>query len=179
VVATPVGSREDITLRALRILSAVDLIAAEDTRHTGRLLKHLGIRSRFSAYHQHNEAQKTPLLIEKLRQGRTIALVCNAGTPTVSDPGYRLVQAAAEAGIRIVPVPGACAAVAALSASGLATDSFVFAGFAQRKKNQRQCQLRTLASEPRTIIFYESPRRLLPLIVANAMKSFCVGACRN
>jgi len=164
VVATPVGNRDDITLRALRILAEVDLIAAEDTRHTGRLLKHHEIRSRFAAYHEHNEIRQTPRLLQKLLQGQTVALVSNAGTPTVSDPGYRLVQAAVEAGIRVVPVPGVCAAVAALSASGMPTDTFVFAGFPQRKNSRREKQLQTLASEERTIIFYESPRRMLPLI---------------
>lgn len=164
VVATPAGSRDDITLRALRVLGQVDLIAAEDTRHSGRLLKHHGIRNRFIAYHEHNEQRQAPVLVQKLLDGQTIALVSNAGTPTISDPGYRLVRAAAFAGIRVVPVPGVCAAVAALSASGLPTDSFVFVGFLQRKKNRRIEQLQALASEPRTIIFYESPRRLVALI---------------
>jgi 16S rRNA (cytidine1402-2'-O)-methyltransferase len=164
VVATPVGSRDDITLRALRILGEVDLVAAEDTRHTGRLLKHHGIQTRFVAYHEHNETRQTPILLKKLQQGQRIALVSSAGTPTVSDPGYRLVEAATSAGIQVVPVPGVCAAVAALSASGLPTDSFLFVGFPQRKTSRRTRQLQALADEPRTLIFYESPRRLVALI---------------
>lgn len=171
VVATPVGNRADITLRALQILGEVDLVAAEDTRHTGRLLKHHGIQNRFTAYHEHNETRKTPELLSKLLQGQSIALVSSAGTPTVSDPGYRLVQAAADAGIRVVPVPGVCAAVAALSASGLPTDSFVFVGFPRRKKSRREKQLQSLASEPRTIIFYESPRRL-PALIEDVLRAF-------
>jgi len=164
VVATPIGNRKDITLRALDILAAVDLIAAEDTRKTGRFLARCGIRQALISYHEHNEHERTPELIAKLQQNISIALVCNAGTPGVSDPGYRLVQAAVADGLRVVPIPGVSAATAALSAAGLPTDSFVFIGFGPRKKARRLQQLSELAPEPRTLIFYESPRRIMGLL---------------
>jgi 16S rRNA (cytidine1402-2'-O)-methyltransferase len=164
VVATPIGNREDITLRALNILGAVDLIAAEDTRKTGRFLARYNIRQPLISYHEHNEHERTPELIAKLKQNTSMALVCNAGTPGISDPGYRLVQAAIAAGLKVVPVPGVSAATAALSVAGLPTDSFVFIGFAPRKKARRLQQLSELAAEPRTLIFYESPRRITTLL---------------
>jgi 16S rRNA (cytidine1402-2'-O)-methyltransferase len=160
VVATPIGHLEDITLRALRILKEVDLIAAEDTRHTRKLLAAHGIENPLISYHEHNEQQRTDELIRRLEQGTCIALVSDAGTPTVSDPGYRLVEAAAARRIPIVPIPGVSAAMAALSAAGLPTDSFTFAGFPPRKKARRLSQLRQLAVVPHTLIFYQSPRRL-------------------
>lgn len=160
VVATPIGHLEDITLRAVRTLKEVDLIAAEDTRHTRKLLAAHGIENQLISYHEHNEQQRTAELILRLEQGTRIALVSDAGTPTVSDPGYRLVEAAAARQIPIVPIPGASAAVAALSAAGLPTDSFTFAGFPPRKKARRLAQLRQLAAVPHTLIFYQSPRRL-------------------
>jgi 16S rRNA (cytidine1402-2'-O)-methyltransferase len=160
VVATPIGNLEDITLRAVRTLKEVDLIAAEDTRHTRKLLAAHGIENQLISYHEHNEQQRTADLIRRLEQGTRIALVSDAGTPTVSDPGYRLVEAAAARRIPVVPIPGVSAATAALSAAGLPTDSFTFAGFPQRKKARRLEQLRQLAAVPHTLIFYQSPRRL-------------------
>ena len=160
VVATPIGHLEDITLRAVRILKEVDLIAAEDTRHTRRLLSAHGIENQLISYHEHNERQRTAELIRRLEQGTRIALVSDAGTPTVSDPGYRLVEAAAARQIPVVPIPGVSAAMAALSAAGLPTDSFTFAGFPPRKKARRLAQLDQLAAVPHTLVFYQSPRRL-------------------
>jgi 16S rRNA (cytidine1402-2'-O)-methyltransferase len=160
VVATPIGHLEDITLRAIRTLKAVDLIAAEDTRHTRQLLTAHQIRNQLISYHEHNEAQRTAELLERLIQGAAIALVSDAGTPTVSDPGYRLVQAAAAHQIPVVPIPGVSAAVTALSAAGLPTDSFTFVGFPARKQARRREQLQALAHMPHTLIFYQSPRRL-------------------
>ncbi len=164
VVATPIGNRDDITLRALNILAAVDLVAAEDTRKTRRFLAWHNIRQSLISYHEHNEHERTPKLIAKLQQRTSIALVCNAGTPGVSDPGYRLVQAAVAAGLKVIPVPGVSAVTAALSASGLATDAFVFIGFAPRKKARRRQLFSELANEPRTLIFYESPQRITTLL---------------
>ncbi len=161
VVATPIGNMDDITLRALNVLNQVDLIAAEDTRHTGKLLKHHNIKSQLISCHEHNEKKRTPLLIERIESGSSIALVSNAGTPTVSDPGYMLLQSAVEKGIRVIPIPGASAVVAALSISGLPTDSFIFIGFCAKKKAKRLKQLQELADEKRTLIFYESPGRIL------------------
>ena len=164
VVATPIGHLEDITLRALNVLRAVDLIAAEDTRHTRRLLAVHGIQKRLVSYHEHNERQRTAELIAKLNQGFHLALVSNAGTPAVSDPGFRLVAAAVDQGLTIVPVPGASAAIAALSVSGLPSDTFTFVGFPARRKAKRTQQLRQLAELPHTLIFYQSPKRLLAFL---------------
>jgi 16S rRNA (cytidine1402-2'-O)-methyltransferase len=164
VVATPIGHRDDITLRALNVLRDVDLIAAEDTRKTSRLLTLHGVKNKLVSYHEHNEALRTPQLIAKLKEGASIALVSNAGTPTVSDPGYRLIEAAVENSLRVMPIPGVSAATAALSVAGLPTDSFVFIGFLPKKKARRLQQLTELASEPRTLIFYESPKRILALL---------------
>jgi len=164
VVATPIGNMDDITLRALNILKNADTVAAEDTRHTGKLLAYHKIKCKLISYHEHNEGERTPLLIQKLKEGSAIALVSNAGTPSVSDPGYRLIQEAVAGGIKVIPVPGANAAIAALSVSGLPTDSFTFIGFLPRKKGKRHTLLKKLSGEPRTIIFYESPRRILALI---------------
>jgi 16S rRNA (cytidine1402-2'-O)-methyltransferase len=160
VVATPIGNLEDITLRALKTLGSVDLIAAEDTRHTARLLNHHRIRTPLISCHEHNEDQRIPELIDKIRAGAAVALVSDAGTPSVSDPGYRLVRDAVAQGVTVIPIPGASAAVTALCASGMPTDAFVFLGFAPKKKGKRLDLLRSLASEPRTLVFYESPRRL-------------------
>jgi 16S rRNA (cytidine1402-2'-O)-methyltransferase len=164
VVATPLGNRDDITLRALNVLRDVDLIAAEDTRKTRGFLALHAIKNNLISYHEHNEAERTPALIAKLQKGVSIALVSNAGTPTVSDPGYRLIEAALDNHLSVIPVPGVSAATAALSVSGLPTDSFIFAGFLAKKKAKRLRQLNELASESRTLIFYESPRRILALI---------------
>jgi len=164
VVATPIGHRDDLTLRALKILGQVDLIAAEDTRKTRRFLELHGLKGSFISYHEHNEKERTPQILKKLQTGVSIALVSNAGTPTVSDPGYRLIKSAAGHGVTIVPVPGVSAAATALSVAGLPTDAFTFAGFLPKKKGKRLKLLDQLAQEPRTLIFYESPKRILTLI---------------
>ena len=164
VVATPIGNRDDITLRALNILGNVDLVAAEDTRHTGRLLAHHNIKCHMISCHEHNEGERTPDLINRLKAGSSVALVSNAGTPSVSDPGYRLVKEAIANSIRVIPIPGVSAAIAALSVSGLPTDSFVFIGFPAKKKAKRLKQLQVLAGESRTMVFYESPKRILTLL---------------
>lgn len=166
VVATPIGNPMDITLRALAVLDAVDAIAAEDTRETGKLLAAHGIRTPQQAYHEHNERQRAPAIIRQLSTGAAIALVSDAGTPTVSDPGYRLIRAAGAAGIPVVPIPGASAAMTALSVSGLPTDRFLFVGFLAKKAGHRRDQIRQLAEETATMIFYESPRRVAGLIDA-------------
>lgn len=164
VVATPIGNRDDITLRALKILKVVDVVAAEDTRHTGRFLKHHEIKSKLISYHEHNEKERTPVLIERLKAGASVALVSNAGTPALSDPGYRLIKSAIESNINVTPIPGVSAAIAALSVSGLPTDSFVFIGFPPKKKAKRLKLFDKLATVSRTLIFYESPRRILKLV---------------
>ncbi|MBU4503843.1 MAG: 16S rRNA (cytidine(1402)-2'-O)-methyltransferase, partial [Proteobacteria bacterium] len=164
IVATPIGNRDDITIRALNILKHVDLIAAEDTRHTGLFLSHHKIKGSLVSYHEHNEKKRTPGLIKKLTEGLSVALVSNAGTPSVSDPGYCLIKEAIANNIKVVPVPGVSAAITALSAAGLPTDSFVFIGFLPKTKNKRLKLLMELAKEPRTMIFYESPKRILKLL---------------
>ena len=166
VVATPIGNLADITLRALQTLQGVDLIAAEDTRHTLRLLRHYRIRTPLISCHEHNEHQRTPELIEKIQAGASVALVADAGTPSLSDPGYRLVRAAVEAGLDLFPIPGVSAAITALCVSGLPTDAFVFVGFVPRKAGKRLELLTGLAAEPRTLVFYESPRRVRGLLEA-------------
>ncbi|SLM27939.1 putative methyltransferase [Desulfamplus magnetovallimortis] len=164
IVATPIGNLEDITLRALRILREADVIAAEDTRHTGKLLNHYQIRKPLISCHEHNEEGRIPELVDRLSGGESIALVSDAGTPSVSDPGYRLVAAAVSANISVIPVPGPCAAVAALSVSGLSTDSFHFVGFLHKKKGARIRQIESLKDIKATIIFYESPKRIISLL---------------
>ncbi|MGD8470244.1 MAG: 16S rRNA (cytidine(1402)-2'-O)-methyltransferase [Desulfobacterales bacterium] len=166
VVATPIGNRDDITLRALDVLREVDLIAAEDTRKSGSLLSHYRIKNRLISFHEHNAEKRTPELIDKLLDGTTIALVSNAGTPLISDPGYRLIEAAIANNITVTPIPGVTAATAAMSVSGLPTDSFVFIGFPPKKKAKRLKFLTELSAETRTLIFYESPRRILSLLEA-------------
>ena len=160
VVATPIGNLEDISLRALRILKEVDLIAAEDTRHTRVLLSHYDIRAQLTSYHEHNERTQAPRLVERLQRGESIALVSDAGTPAISDPGFRLLVEALRAGIRVTPVPGPSAAATVLSASGLPTDRFVFEGFLRSKAQERASQLNALRNETRTLVFYEAPHRL-------------------
>jgi 16S rRNA (cytidine1402-2'-O)-methyltransferase len=164
VVATPIGNLDDITLRAVKTLRSVELIAAEDTRRSRRLMTAHDIKSRLVAYHEHNEQHRTVELIHRLQHGESIALISDAGTPTVSDPGYRLVQAAVAHQIPVVPIPGVSAGIAALSASGLSTDTFIFIGFPARKKAKRLRQLKELADCPHTIIFYQSPRRVVSLL---------------
>lgn len=161
IVPTPIGNLGDITQRALDVLSHVDLIAAEDTRHTGLLLQHFAINARLFALHDHNEQQKADQLISKLQQGLSIALVSDAGTPLINDPGYHLVNQCRKNGIKVAPLPGACAAITALSAAGLPSDRFCYEGFLPAKTKSRQDCLRDLAQEPRTLIFYESTHRLL------------------
>lgn len=164
VVATPIGNLGDITLRALETLKGVDLIAAEDTRHTARLLTHYGIRTSLISYHDFNETERSAQLLARLQKGASVALVANAGTPSVSDPGYTLITAAIAAKIAIIPIPGPSAAITALCAAGLPTDTFVFAGFPAKKKTKRRRELKLLGTEERTVIFYEAPRRLLAFL---------------
>ena len=161
IVATPIGNLGDITQRALDTFAQVDLIAAEDTRHSGLLLSHYGIKKPFFALHDHNEQQKAVVLVEKLTKGENIALISDAGTPLISDPGFHLVRHCRQAGIRVVPVVGACAAIGALSCSGIASDRFCFEGFLPAKTKSRCDKLETLSEEPRTLIFYESTHRIL------------------
>ncbi|PAX51190.1 16S rRNA (cytidine(1402)-2'-O)-methyltransferase [Brunnivagina elsteri] len=160
VVGTPIGNLEDITFRAIQTLQNVDLIAAEDTRHTGKLLQHFQIKTPQISYHEHNSSSRVPELLEKLTAGNAIALVSDAGMPGISDPGYELIKACIDAGISVVPIPGVSAVITALSASGLPTDKFVFEGFLPPKTHQRREQLEILKIETRTLIFYESPHRL-------------------
>ena len=167
VVGTPIGNLDDLSIRARSVLDAVDLIAAEDTRQTRRLLSSIGLKvTRLIAYHEHNERQRTPDLLVQLKAGKSLALVADAGMPTISDPGVRLVRAALAANVPILSVPGPSADTAALSISGLATDRFVFEGFLPRRGNQRRERLKLLASESRTMIFYESVHRLPDAFVA-------------
>ena len=168
VVATPIGNMEDLTDRARRILSEVDLVAAEDTRTVGLFLSRLGIRNRLLSYFEGNESRRTPGLVERLRAGEDIALVCEAGTPTISDPGSILVTAALEAGLPVVPVPGPSAAVAALSASGLPTDHFYFEGFLPKPRAKKRRRLTELSRIDATLIFYESPKRTAATLAAMA-----------
>jgi len=161
VVATPIGNLEDMTPRAIRVLSEADLIAAEDTRHSGKLLRHFGIGTETVAVHEHNERSQVPKLIEILKSGKSIAFISDAGTPLVSDPGFQLVRAARQAGIGVTPVPGACAAIAALSVAGLPSDRFVVEGFPPARSAARRAVFEKLREESRTLIFYESPHRIL------------------
>ena len=161
VVATPIGNLEDISARALRVLREVSLIAAEDTRHSVRLLQHFGITTPLAACHEHNERDEGGRFIGRLLEGGDVALVSDAGTPLISDPGYHLVRQARAAGVRVVPVPGACALVAALSAAGLPSDRFIFEGFLPARQAARRARLEHLREEPRTLIFYEAPHRIL------------------
>jgi len=161
IVATPIGNLSDISERAVQILKQVDLIAVEDTRHSGKLLQHSGVSTPMQALHEHNEAKKVEQLIDLLAAGKSIALISDAGTPLISDPGYQLVKAAIDAGIKVSPVPGAAALIAALSASGLPSDAFIFEGFLPNKSAGRLKKLEALADESRTLIFYEAPHRII------------------
>ncbi len=161
IVATPIGNLEDITLRALRVLKEADLIAAEDTRHTQKLLSRYDIHAPLTSYHDHNKEEKGPVLVARLLEGKDIALVSDAGTPGISDPGYFLINLAVDQNVRVIPVPGATAAVAALSISGLPTDSFVFEGFLPGKQTARRRRLEELKAEKRTLVFYEAPHRVI------------------
>ncbi len=164
IVSTPIGNLEDMTIRALRILKEVSLIAAEDTRHTRKLLSAFDISTRMMALHEHNEQERSARVIEKIHGGESIALVTDAGTPCISDPGYRMVSAAAEAGVRVVPVPGASALLAGLAAAGLPTDAFHYQGFLPKKQGKRLEILKGLASLPHTFVLYESPSRVVRLL---------------
>ena len=160
IVATPIGNLEDITQRALRVLREVDLIACEDTRHTRKLLNHFGISTATISYHEHNELARAGDLCKLLASGKNIALASDAGTPLISDPGFRIVNAAAESGISIVPIPGPTAFVTALSASGLSIDQFLFAGFLPSRTSSRRAKLNELRAIPATLVFYEAPHRI-------------------
>ena len=164
IVSTPIGNLEDITLRALRTLKEVDLIAAEDTRHTRRLLAHYEIRTPITSYFERNQIQKGEKLVARLKAGESIALVSDAGTPTISDPGYRLLIQCIEADILIVPIPGPSACIAAASIAGLPLHNFVFEGFLSPKSGRRKRQLTNLCEEKRTLIFYESPHRIISFL---------------
>ena len=166
LVATPIGNLEDITYRAVRILSEADLIACEDTRQSRKLLDHYGITKPTVSYHEHNEAERAEDLAARLRGGAVIALVTDAGMPLVSDPGYRLVRAALDSGVAVVPIPGASAALTALAASGLPTDAFHFGGFLPHKPGQRLKALEAIADQPATVIFYEAPHRIVETLEA-------------
>lgn len=160
IVATPIGNLADITLRALEVLRNVAFIAAEDTRHSHKLLAYYGITTRLMALHEHNEWQQCAKIVQLLQEGQDIALISDAGTPLISDPGYHLVAAVQAEKLRVSPIPGACAAIAALSAAGLPTDKFFFEGFLPAKSQQRQHRLQALADQPYTLIFYEAPHRI-------------------
>ncbi len=164
VVATPIGNLDDLSPRAAEVLRGVDLVAAEDTRHSAPLLARVGSRARALALHEYNERDQAERIVASLRNGEQVALIADAGTPLVSDPGFRLVRAAREAGIAVSPVPGPCAAIAALSVAGLASDRFVFEGFLPAKGVARRQQLATLAAEARTLIFYESSHRIVDML---------------
>ncbi len=164
VVATPIGNLGDISARAREVLATVSRIAAEDTRHTGQLLRSLGIDKPLVSLHDHNERARSEALIAQVIAGESLALVSDAGTPLVADPGYALVRAAQEAGVRVVPIPGACAAVAALSVAGLATDRFCFEGFLPAKSVARRARLDELKGEERTLVFYEAPHRIVEML---------------
>jgi 16S rRNA (cytidine1402-2'-O)-methyltransferase len=164
IVATPIGNLEDITLRALRILKEADIIAAEDTRHTQKLLSKFDIHTPLTSYHDHNKDEKAPVLVARLLEGKSVALVSDAGTPGISDPGYFLINLAVDQKIPVVPIPGATAAIAALSISGLPTDSFVFEGFLPAKHTARARRLEDLKVEKRSLVFYEAPHRIMQTI---------------
>jgi 16S rRNA (cytidine1402-2'-O)-methyltransferase len=164
IVGTPIGNLDDITTRAIKILSEVDFIAAEDTRHSQKLLRHFAVLTPLISLHDFNEKQRVDVLLKRIEKGESMALISDAGTPLISDPGYTLIRAAHERGITVSPIPGACAAIAALCASGLPTDRFVFEGFLTTKAKSRQEYLKQLALEPRTLIFYEAPHRIVALV---------------
>ena len=166
IVGTPIGNLEDITQRALRVLSEVDIVACEDTRHTERLLNHFGIKTKTISYHEHNERARAEQLCEQIEAGKNVALVSDAGTPLLSDPGFRIVQAAIEREIPVVPIPGATAFVAALVASGLPSDQFFFAGFLPARANARRAKLEELRAVPGTLVFYEAPHRIAATLKA-------------
>ncbi|MFT4650210.1 MAG: 16S rRNA (cytidine1402-2'-O)-methyltransferase [Flavobacteriales bacterium] len=164
IVATPIGNLDDISLRAIEILKQVDVIAAEDTRHSIRLLNHLGIRNKLMSLHEHNERDRVNGIIEDLKQGSNVALISDAGTPLISDPGYPLVKAVHDAGLRVSPIPGACSIIAALSAAGMPTETFTFYGFLSQKNSERMSKLSTLKQQQGTLVFLESTHRIERLL---------------
>ncbi|MBB5212173.1 16S rRNA (cytidine(1402)-2'-O)-methyltransferase [Microbulbifer hydrolyticus] len=166
IVATPIGNLADMVPRAIEVLQSADLVAAEDTRHSQRLFSHFSIETPLVAYHDHSDDQRTTKILQRLEQGQTVALISDAGTPLISDPGYRLVREARERGFNVVPIPGACAFVAALSAAGLPSDRFTFEGFLPAKPLAREKALQALAGEARTMVFYEAPHRVLDTLEA-------------
>lgn len=164
IVATPIGNLADISQRAIDILSAVDVIACEDTRHTGKLLSAFSIKNKMLSLHDHNERQRQDQIAAMLQEGKSIALVSDAGTPLISDPGFHLVRHCRNLGLKVSPIPGACAAISALSVAGLPTDRFSFEGFLPSKSGARQATLQALANEPRTMVFYDAPRRAIDTV---------------
>jgi len=168
IVATPIGNLEDMTFRAVQVLKKVDIIAAEDTRHSAKLLQHFGVETPVVAYHDHSQEQQTARLLDRLQQGESVALISDAGTPLISDPGYRLVSSARQQGVSVIPIPGSCAVIAALSASGMPSDRFCFEGFLPAKANARITRLEALVNDERTLIFYESPHRIQEALRAMA-----------
>ena len=166
IVATPIGNLADMVPRAVEVLQSADLVAAEDTRHSQRLFSHFSIETPLVAYHDHSDDQRTTKILQRLEQGQTVALISDAGTPLISDPGYRLVREARERGFKVVPIPGPCAFVAALSAAGLPSDRFTFEGFLPAKPLAREKALQALAAETRTMVFYEAPHRVLDTLEA-------------
>ena len=181
IVATPIGNLGDVTPRAVEVLKGVDLIASEDTRVTQKLLRTFGIQTPQISFFEHNEEWKTPEILERLERGQAIALVSDAGTPLISDPGYRLVKEAAERRIQVVPIPGPSAVIAALSVSGLPTDRFTFVGFLPRKASRRRKELQRLAELSHTLVLYESPHRILKTLqdLEKIMGKRCVVICRE
>ena len=166
IVATPIGNLADMVPRAVEVLQSADLVAAEDTRHSQRLFSHFSIDTPLVAYHDHSDDQRTTKILQRLEQGQAVALISDAGTPLISDPGYRLVREARERGFKVVPIPGPCAFVAALSAAGLPSDRFTFEGFLPAKSLAREKALQALAAETRTMVFYEAPHRVLDTLEA-------------
>ncbi len=182
IVATPIGNLEDMTLRGLRILKTADVIAAEDTRHTRHLLGHFQIGTPLTSYHDHNKEEKAPVLVARMKEGANVALVCDAGTPTLSDPGYYLINQTVSAGVPVVSVPGPSAVTAALSVAGLPTDAFCFEGFLPSRAAARRKKLAALAAEPRTIVLFEAPHRLVRMIedIADAFgRDRRIAVCRE
>lgn len=164
LIATPIGNMRDLSFRAIEVMKQVDVVAAEDTRHSRQLLQHYQIATPMISMHAHNEVERVAQLVAKLLEGQSVAVISDAGTPLISDPGFPLVRAAREAGVQVVPIPGACAAIAALCASGLPADKFVFEGFLPAKSAQRQKRLNELLDETRTLVFYESPHRIVAML---------------
>ncbi len=174
IVATPIGNLQDLSPRVVEVLKGADVVLAEDTRSARKLFRHFDVRTALLPYHEHNEARRVPVLLERLKAGQTLALIAAAGTPLISDPGYRLVRAVQEAGSRLLTVPGPCAAIAGLAVSGIATDRFCFEGFLPARRGARRERLAALGDEPRTMIFYEAPHRAVACL-ADMVEAFGAG----